>query len=53
MATPITQTQPSTVQIGRSCAFGRLTRLFYIAWNDQALMRFAPRKANGRLIPSR
>ncbi len=47
MATPITQTQPSTVQTGRSCAFGRLARLFYIAWNDQALMRLAPTRRMG------
>jgi hypothetical protein len=42
MATPITQTQPSTLQVGRLCAFGRLARLFYVAWNDRALMRLAP-----------
>ena len=47
MATPITQTQPSTVQIRRSCAFGRLAQLFYIAWNDRALMRLAPTRRMG------
>ncbi len=47
MATPITQTQPSTVQSGRSCAFGRLARLFYITWNDRALMRLAPTRRMG------
>ncbi len=47
MATTITQTQPSTVQSGRSCAFGRLARLFYITWNDRALMRLAPTRRMG------
>jgi len=47
MAPAITQTQPSTVRSGRSCAFGRLARLFYIAWNDRALMRLAPTRRMG------
>ena len=47
MATPITQNQPSTVQTGRSCAFSRLARSFYIAWNDRALMRLAPTRLLG------
>ena len=47
MATPITQIQPSPVQTRRSCAFGRLAQLFHIAWNDRALMRFAPTRRMG------
>ena len=47
MATLITQTQPSTVQTRRSCAFGRLAQLFYIAWNDRALMQLAPTRRMG------
>ena len=46
MTAPITQTQPSTVQSGR-CVFGRLARLFYVAWNDRALMRLGPTRRMG------
>ncbi len=46
MATLITQTQPSIAQSGRR-VFGRLARLFYIAWKDRALMRLAPARLMG------
>ena len=36
-----TQPQP-IVQSGRSCLFGQVARLFYNAWGEKALMRFAP-----------
>jgi len=36
-----TQTHP-IVQNGRSCLFGKVAQLFYDAWGEKALMRFAP-----------
>lgn len=41
-----TQTQ-TIVQTGRSCFFGQVARLFYDAWGEKALMRFAPTRRIG------